>query len=120
MGLLRRLQHWLTGPGRPLAVADFVRSPIRWGSGPTRLRGRRWSRQWSGTSPSGCRRRRRGAAPPWRPGWLLALELLTPELHCSAEQICSQLRTDLAVRYACGLTPVQVNRAHDHFVLPSL
>ena len=24
MRLLRYLQHWLTGPGRPLVVADFV------------------------------------------------------------------------------------------------
>lgn len=24
MRLLRHLQHWLTGPGRPLGVADFV------------------------------------------------------------------------------------------------
>jgi hypothetical protein len=51
---------------------------------------------------------------------LLALELLKHELHCSDEQICSQLRTDLAVMYACGITEVQVNRAQAHFVLPEL
>jgi Transposase domain (DUF772) len=51
---------------------------------------------------------------------LLALELLKHELHCSDEQICSQLRTDLAVMYACGIAEVQVNRAQDHFVLPEL
>jgi hypothetical protein len=39
---------------------------------------------------------------------LLALELLKPELHCSDEQICSQLRTDLAVMYACGIAEVGV------------
>ena len=46
---------------------------------------------------------------------LLALELLKHELHCSDEQICSQLRTDLAVMYACGIAEVQVNRAQAHF-----
>ena len=51
---------------------------------------------------------------------LLALELLKHELHCSDEQICSQLRTDLAVMYACGITQVQVNQAQDHFVLPEV
>jgi len=51
---------------------------------------------------------------------LLALELLKHELHCSDEQICSQLRTDLAVMYACGISEVQVNRTQEHFVLPEL
>jgi hypothetical protein len=51
---------------------------------------------------------------------LLALELLKHELHCSDEQICSQLRTDLAVMYACGIGEVQVNRDQAHFVLPEL
>jgi hypothetical protein len=51
---------------------------------------------------------------------LLALELLKHELHCSDEQICSQLRTDLAVMYACGIAKVQVNGAQAHFVLPEL
>jgi hypothetical protein len=51
---------------------------------------------------------------------LLALELLKHELHCSDEQICSQLRTDLAVMYACGIPQVRVNRGQDHFVLPEI
>jgi hypothetical protein len=51
---------------------------------------------------------------------LLALELLKHELHCSDEQICNQLRTDLAVRYACGIPQVQVNRTQEHFVLPEI
>jgi hypothetical protein len=51
---------------------------------------------------------------------LLALELLKHELRCSDEQICSQLRTDLAVMYACGIREVQVNRSQAHFVLPEL
>jgi hypothetical protein len=49
---------------------------------------------------------------------LLALELLKHELHCADEQICSQLRTDLAVMYACGIREVQVDRSQGHFVLP--
>jgi hypothetical protein len=51
---------------------------------------------------------------------LLALAVLKHELHCSDDQICSQLRTDLAVMYACGIAQVQVNRSQDHFVLPEL
>jgi len=51
---------------------------------------------------------------------LLALELLKHELHCSDEQICSQLRTDLAVMYACGMGEVQVDGSQGHFVLPEV
>jgi Transposase domain (DUF772) len=51
---------------------------------------------------------------------LLALELLKQELHCSDEQICSQLRTDLAVMYACGIEQVEVNRDQAPVVLPEL
>ena len=51
---------------------------------------------------------------------LLALELLTHEVPCSDEQICSRWRTDLAVMYACGITDVQVERAPGHFVLPEV
>jgi hypothetical protein len=49
---------------------------------------------------------------------LLALELLKQELTCSDEQICSRVRTDLAVRYACGIREVQVDGAQAHVVLP--
>ena len=49
---------------------------------------------------------------------LLALELLKGELNCSDEQICSRLRTDFAVMYACGIEQVEVNRSQPHFVLP--
>ena len=120
MSLLRHLQHWLTGPGRPLAVADFVPAthPLR---------------QWADTFPwtalvAAVERNftqrfptptARGRAPV-ATRVLLALELLKHELHCSDEQICSQLRTDLAVMYACGIAQVQVNRAQEHFVLPEL
>jgi Transposase domain (DUF772) len=51
---------------------------------------------------------------------MLALELLKHELHCSDEQICNQLRTDLAVMYACGIAVVQVDRSQEHFVLPEV
>jgi hypothetical protein len=120
MRLLRHLQHWLTGTGRPLLVADFVPEghPIR---------------QWADTFPwaalvAAVERNvaqrfstptARGRAPV-ATRVLLALELLKHELHCSDEQICSQLRTDLAVMYACGIPEVQVNGAQAHFVLPEL
>ena len=120
MRLLRFLQHWLTGTDRPLRVAEFVPDthPVR---------------QWADTFPwpalvAAVDRHiaqhfptptARGR-PPVATRVLLALELLKHELHCSDEQICSQLRTDLAVMYACGIAEVQVNRAQAHFVLPEL
>ena len=39
-------------------------------------------------------------------------------LGCSDEQICSRLRTDVAVMYACGIREVQVDGSQEHFVLP--
>ena len=120
MRILRHLQHWLRGPGRPLIVADFVPEthPLR---------------QWADTFPWAAlvaavdqNFAQRFATPtargrvPVATRVLLALELLKHELHCSDEQICSQLRTDLAVMYACGITEVQVNRTQAHFVLPEL
>jgi hypothetical protein len=51
---------------------------------------------------------------------LLALELLKAELACSDEQICSRLRTDFAVLYACGVEQVQAHREQAHFVLPEV
>jgi Transposase domain (DUF772) len=120
MRILRHLQYWLTGTGRPLRVADFVPEshPVR---------------QWADTFPwtalvAAVERNfaQRFPAPtargrtPVATRVLLALELLKPELHCSDEQICNQLRTDLAVMYACGIAEVQVNRTQAHFVLPEL
>ena len=120
MRILRHLQHWLTGHGLQIAVADFVPEthPIR---------------QWADTLPwpalvaaverSFTQRfptpTARGRAPV-ATRVLLALELLKHELHCSYEQLCSQLRTDLAVRYACGITEVRAARAQGHFVLPEI
>jgi hypothetical protein len=120
MRILRHLQYWLTGGGPHIRVADFVPEthPVR---------------QWADTFPwtalvaavdrSVAQRfptpTARGRAPV-ATRVLLALELLKHELHCSDEQICSQLRTDLAVMYTCGIAEVQVNRAQEHFVLPEL
>jgi hypothetical protein len=51
---------------------------------------------------------------------LLALELLKHELACSDAQSCSRLRTDVAVRSACGISEVQVDGSQEHFVLPEV
>jgi DNA-binding helix-hairpin-helix protein with protein kinase domain len=98
MPLLRYLQHGLTGRGPSLQVADFVpaRPPLR---------------QWADTVPwaalvaavdrSFAQRFPKPTArgrPPVSTRVLLALELLNQELTCSDEQICSRLRTDVAVR----------------------
>ena len=120
MRLLRHLQPWLTGHGLQIAVADFVPEthPIR---------------QWADTVPwtalvaaverSFTQRfptpTARGRVPV-ATRVLLALALLKHELHGSDEQLGSQLRTDLAVRYACGITEVQADRAHGHCVLPEV
>jgi Transposase domain (DUF772) len=58
--------------------------------------------------------------PPVSTRVLLALELLKQELGCSDAQICSRVRTALAVMYACGIPEVQVDRAQVHFVLPEV
>jgi hypothetical protein len=118
MRLLRHLQHWLSGQGPRLHVADFVP-----GSHPIR--------QWADTFPwaklvdaiekhfaerfpkLSSRGRR-----PVATRVLLALELLKHELGASDEQICHRLRTDFAVMYACGIIEVQANHSQAHFVLP--
>jgi hypothetical protein len=117
---LRYLQHWLTGRGPRLQVADFVPDthPIR---------------QWAETFPWAAlvaavdrsfARRFPKVTTRGRPlvstRVLLALELLKHELACSDEQICSRMRTDLAVMDACGITEVQVDRSQAHVVLPAV
>ena len=120
MPILRYRQHWLTGHGPCLRVADFVPAthPIR---------------QWADTFPWAVlvaavdrslaqrfpKPTTRGR-PPVSTRVLLALELLKHEVACADEQICSQLRTDLAVMYACGIREVQVDGAQEHFVLPEV
>ena len=120
MRLLRYLQHWLTGAGRSIRVADFVPEthPVRlWADTfPWTALVAAVERNFAQRFPTPTARGR----VPVAPRVLLALELLKQELHCSDEQICSQLRTDLAVMYACGIEQVQVNRDQPHFVLPEL
>jgi transposase len=120
MGIVRQLQHWLGGKGPRLVVADFVPEDH-----PLRL--------WSDTfpwapmveavdqdqDPPSAEKSPRG-----RPGIstrvLLALELLKAELSCSDEQICSRLRTDFAVMYACGIESVHADPRQSHFVFPEI
>jgi hypothetical protein len=120
MRLLRQLQHWLTGGGPRLQVADFVphTHPIR---------------QWADTFPwaalvdaidrSFAQRFPKASSrgrPPVSTRVLLALELLKHEVGGSDEQICSRLRTDFAVLYACGITEIQADPQQAHFVLPEV
>jgi hypothetical protein len=120
MQILRFLQHWLTGRGPCLQVAEFVPEthPLR---------------QWADTFPWAAlvaavdrsfaqrfpKPTTRGR-PPVSTRVLLALELLKHELSCSDEHICSRLRTDVAVMYACGIREVQVDGSQAHFVLPEV
>ena len=119
MGILRHLQHWLSGRGPHLQTAEFVPD-----SHPIRL--------WADTFPWEAmvhavaqrvaqrfplKEPRRGR-PPVSPRVLLALELLKHELGASDEDICQRLRTDVAVMYACGLPEVQADHTQAHFVLP--
>ena len=118
MGLVRQLQHWLSGSGPRLCVSDWVPDD-------------HYLRRWADTFPwepmvAAVERHLAVSRPAESVGGraavstrvLLALELLKAELACSDEQICSRLRTDFAVMYACGIDAVQVNRQQRHFVLP--
>lgn len=119
MGLVRSLQHWVRGTGAPLHAPDFVphSDPIR---------------QWADTFPwtalvDAIEQRfnnrfpttsQRGRRPvPMRV--LVALELLTHALGASDEAIGHRLRTDFAVRYACGLRESPIHPAQAHCVLPT-
>lgn len=98
MRILHHLQQWLTGRGLHVAVVDFVpeRHSLRQGADPLP-----WAALVAAVDRSIAQRfptqTTRGRAPV-SPRVLLALELLKPEVSCSAEQICSRLRTDFAVR----------------------
>lgn len=119
MGILRHLQHWLSGHGPQLLTAEFVPE-----THPLRL--------WADTFPWDAivqaveqsfnrrfpKKRPQGGRPPVSPRVLLALELLKHEVGASDEAICQRLRTDVAVMYACGLRALQAERAQAHFVLP--
>jgi Transposase domain (DUF772) len=118
--LLRYLQHWLTGQGPCLQVADFVPKthPIRpWAETfPWAALVAAVDRSFAQRFPRPTRRGR----PPISTRVRLALELLKQELGCSDAQICRRLRTDLAVMHACGITEVRVDRAQAHVVLPEV
>lgn len=120
MGILHQLQHWLKGDGPTITVSDFV--PL---DHPLRLWADTfpWNRMVHAIERSFTQRfphnSRRGRAPV-AIRVLLALELLKAELNCSDEQICSRLRTDVAVMYACGIDEVTVDRSQRHFVLPEV
>jgi hypothetical protein len=118
MRLFHHLQHWLTGQGRRLHVADFVPEshPLRqWADTfPWAALVEAIEKNFAERFPKTSRRGRRPVATRV----LLALELLKHELGASDEQICHRLRTDFAVMYACGITEVQVDRSQAHFVFP--
>jgi len=118
MRLLRHLQHWLTGHGTRLQVADFVpvMHPIRqWADTfPWAALVAAIDRSFTQRFPTHSNRGR----PSVSPRVLLALELLKHEVGASDEAICHRLRTDFAVMYACGIETVQVDDAQEHFVLP--
>jgi hypothetical protein len=118
MNLFRYLQHWLTGHGTRLQVADFVPKahPLRqwadtfpWAALVTAI-----DRSFAQRFPKDSTRGR----PPVSPRVLLTLELLKHEVGASDEQICHRLRTDFAVMYACGIEAVQWDCVQEHFVLP--
>ena len=120
MGIVRQLQHWLGGKGPPLVVADFVPEdhPLRlWDDTfPWVALVEAVDEDLNTSSPEPSTRGRPGVSTRV----LLALEFLKSELSCSDEQICSRLRTDFAVMYACGLEEVQADRRQSHFVLPEI
>lgn len=120
MRLWRHLQHWLTGHGPRLQVADFVplMHPLRqWADTfPWAALVDAIERSFAQRFPTSSSRGRPAVAPRV----LLALELLKHELGASDEHICHRLRTDFAVMYACGITEVQADPTQAHFVLPEV
>ena len=119
MGILRHLQHWLSGRGPQLLTTEFVPEThaIRLGADTFP-----WEALVEAVEQSFARRfpkkRPQGGRPAVSYRVLLALELLKYELGASDEDICQRLRTDVAVMYACGLHEVHVDRSQAHFVLP--
>ena len=120
MRLLRHLQHWLSGSGPRLHIADVVPKTNS-------------IRQWAETFPwtqlveaveysfaNRFPKRANGGRHPVPIRVLLALELLKHEVGASDEAICERLRTDVAIMYACGLDEVQLDSPQEHFVLPEI
>lgn len=120
MGIVRHLQHWLGGKGPRICVSDFVpkdHSLRLWADTFP------WDRMVEAVDASIARRFPKETTqgrPPVETRMLLALELLKAELNCSDEQICSRLRTDFAVMYACGIEQVQADPKQGHFILPEV
>lgn len=120
MGIARQLQHWLDGSGPRIRVSDFVPSDhyLRlWADTFPRAEmveavERSMARRFPKESTAG-----RGSVST---EVLLILEFLKAELNCSDEQICSRLRTDFALMYACGIQVVQADARQGHFVLPEV
>ena len=120
MGIVRQLQHWLGGSGPRICVSDFVPSDHY-----LRLFADTfpWAEMVEAVERSIARRfPKESAAGRWPVSTrvLLALELLKAELSCSDEQICSRLRTDFALMYACGIKDVQADVHQGHFVFPGV
>ena len=119
MGLVRYLQHWLSGTGTPLGVTDFVpqSDPIcQWAyTFPWEALVAAVEQRVATRFPKTSKRDRR----PVSVRVLLALELLKHELGASDEDICHRFRTDFAVMYACGLRAYRRNPAQAPFVLPT-
>jgi hypothetical protein len=118
MRLFRHLQHWLTGCGPRLRVADFVpvMHPIRqcadtfpWAALVAAL-----ERSVAQRFPKDPSRGR----PPVSPRVLLALELLKHAVGAADEHLGHRLRTDFAVMYACGIEGVQWDCPQEHVVWP--
>lgn len=118
MRIVRYLQHWLSGDGPRLSVSEFV---------PERHRLRLWAdtypwdkmveavkESFARRFPKETLRGRFPVSPRVLPG----LEYLKAKLNESDEGICSRLRTDFGVMYACGIEEVQVDRSQAHFVHP--
>jgi hypothetical protein len=118
MTLFRYLQHWLTGRGPCVHVADLVPDthPIRqWAETfPWAALVAAMDRSFAQRFPTPTTRGR----PPVATRVWLAVALLKQELACSDVQIGSRLRTDVAVMSAGGITKVQGDRAQAHFILP--
>ena len=119
MGILRHLQHWLSGQGPYLQTAEFVPEThaIRlWADTFP------WDAMVDAVSQSFAQRfpkkRPKGGRSPISPRVLLALELLKHELGESDDGMCQRLRTDVAVMYACGLREVPAEPSRAQFVLP--
>jgi hypothetical protein len=116
MRLVHFLQQWWSGTGTRRHVTDWVPAshPLRqWAETFP------WAALVSAIEPSSQQRFPTTSPCGRRPvpiRVLFALEWLKHELGASDEDICHRCRTDVAVRYACGLRDSQVDPAPAHCV----